>query len=229
MSESVHHNRDGQRAGPLREAVFQLDWTDIDAIGWGRLLSHCRAAGLREMEMLEGDCCQCVCELELESSLDETVLAELECIIQWEFLTEADGTCLYLLELTAPALPEAITENHEELIGTCEPTLSDRGIVMSIRGPQEPIREVIHTFEAIGVTPTLRKIGEYRGDSSMLDSLTDRQREVIEIAYDLGFYEVPRQATMENIAAQLDIDAATVSEHLQRAERNLLRQEFTRT
>jgi predicted DNA binding protein len=63
----------------------------------------------------------------------------------------------------------------------------------------------------------------------MLDSLTSRWRSVSEIAYDLGFYEVPRQATVQNIAAQLDLDSATVSEHLQRAERNLLRQEFTRT
>lgn len=144
-------------------------------------------------------------------------------------MTEADGTYLYLLELTAPELPEAVTENHEELIGTCEPTLSDRGIIMSIRGPQEPIREVIRTFETIGVTPTLRRIGEYRGESSVLDSLTDRQREVIEIAYDHDFYEVPRQATTEDIAAELDVDAATVSKYLQRAERNLLRQELTRT
>jgi predicted DNA binding protein len=45
---------------------------------------------------------------------------------------------------------------------------------------------------------------------------------VLETAYDLGFYEVPRQASTEDVAGELDIDPATASEHLQRAERNLL-------
>lgn len=228
MPESLHHDRNAQRAGSLREAKFHLDWTDMDAIGWGEFFSHCRAAGIQELEMLEGNCSRCVCELEVKSPLDATVLADLECVTQWASLTEVDGQFLYLLELTAPELPDAITENQKELIGTCDPTVSDRGIVMSIRGPPDPVRAVIRGFETAGVTPTLRKIGAYRGDSSIRDSLTKRQREVIEIAYDLGFYEVPRTASTADIAAQLDIDSATISEHLQRAERNLLRQELDR-
>lgn len=228
MAETVHRRHDAERPGPVREAVFQLDWTDIEAIGWGDLLRHCREAGLRDIEMLEGDCWHSICELEVEAALDHTVLDDLECITQWECLRNAAGTYRYLLELTAPDLPDVLSESQEELIGTCEPTLTDCGIEMSILGPQETIREVIRTLETVGVTPTLRKIGSYRGETSVLDSLTDRQLEVIETAYDLGFYEIPRQATTEDVADELEVKAATVSNHLQRGERNLLRQALPR-
>jgi len=40
----------------------------------------------------------------------------------------------------------------------------------------------------------------------------------------MGYYEVPKQVSSEEIAAELDLDPSTVAEHLQRAERNLLGQ-----
>jgi predicted DNA binding protein len=43
----------------------------------------------------------------------------------------------------------------------------------------------------------------------------------------LGFYTVPREATIDEVAAEMDLDGATVSEHLQRAERNILSQQLT--
>lgn len=229
MPESVSPSEKTNRSGAVREALFHLDWRDIEAIGWGELLSHCRDAGIHDIEMLEGDCCQCVCELATESVLEETVLTDLACVNQCEFLAETDGRYHYLLELTATELPEEITENHEELIGTCEPSLSDDGITMSLLGPQEQIRDTLRSFETADATPKLRKLSAYRGHTTSLESLTARQLQVIETAFELGFYEVPRQASTEDIADELNIDAATISEHLQRGERNLLRQELQRT
>lgn len=53
-------------------------------------------------------------------------------------------------------------------------------------------------------------------------SLTRRQREVFELAYERGYYELPREATMTEIAAVLGIDRRTAEEHRRRAERKLL-------
>lgn len=39
----------------------------------------------------------------------------------------------------------------------------------------------------------------------------------------MGYYDVPRNASTEEVAAELELDGSTVSEHLQRAERNVLR------
>lgn len=54
------------------------------------------------------------------------------------------------------------------------------------------------------------------------DRLTDRQWEVLETAYRLGYFERPRVRTGEEVAARLDITSATFSQHLRAAQRNLL-------
>jgi len=66
---------------------------------------------------------------------------------------------------------------------------------------------------------TIERIGPYPdagGDISAL--LTDRQREVLDIALSLGYYDVPRQATHSDIADRLDCSVGTVGEHLQKIE-----------
>lgn len=53
--------------------------------------------------------------------------------------------------------------------------------------------------------------------------LTERQRAALRAAIDLGYYEQPRAATHEDVAAALGISTSTASEHLQKAEAHLVR------
>lgn len=53
--------------------------------------------------------------------------------------------------------------------------------------------------------------------------LSDRQREAVLAALDLGYYDQPRRATHEDVAETLDCAASTASEHLQKAEAKLVR------
>lgn len=48
--------------------------------------------------------------------------------------------------------------------------------------------------------------------------LTERQREILDIAVDLGYYQVPREATHADIAERAELDPGTVSEHMQKIE-----------
>lgn len=52
--------------------------------------------------------------------------------------------------------------------------------------------------------------------------LTDRQFEVIEAAYEAGYYEWPRECTGQEVAKSLGITSATFSQHVHAAERKLL-------
>lgn len=52
--------------------------------------------------------------------------------------------------------------------------------------------------------------------------LTDDQREVLELALESGFFEVPRQASMRDLADELDVSTQAVSERLRRANRRLV-------
>jgi predicted DNA binding protein len=52
--------------------------------------------------------------------------------------------------------------------------------------------------------------------------LTDRQREVLELAYHAGFFESPRESTGEELASSLGISSPTFYVHIRNALRKLL-------
>jgi len=58
------------------------------------------------------------------------------------------------------------------------------------------------------------KLGQY--------NLTIPQREVLATALELGYFQIPRQTTMSDIADELGVTANAVSERLRRAQANLI-------
>lgn len=210
----------------MREAIVTLDDAELEALGFGGLVSRLRAAGIREVEMLEDHGRTCVPQVELGERVAPDELESFDCVDRCELVAETGDSYRYLLELTATELPEGADADHADLLGHCETTLTDRGVLVSLVGSQDAIREMLRNYEATGASPTLRSLTAFRGTADA-DALTDRQREVLRTAYDLGFYEVPREASTEDVAAELNIEPATVSEHLQRAERNLLARQLS--
>ncbi|MGB1579787.1 MAG: helix-turn-helix domain-containing protein [Candidatus Poseidoniaceae archaeon] len=53
-------------------------------------------------------------------------------------------------------------------------------------------------------------------------TLSPRRREVLETAQLMGYYDTPRRSSQRELAERLGIRQATVAEHLQRAERDLI-------
>lgn len=52
--------------------------------------------------------------------------------------------------------------------------------------------------------------------------LTDRQQEVLETAYRMGYFSYPRDANATDVAEELGIDASTFTEHLAAAQSKLM-------
>lgn len=55
----------------------------------------------------------------------------------------------------------------------------------------------------------------------LLSELTERQQEVLQTAFEMGYYEWPRSCAGEDVAAELGISSATFSEHIFAAERKI--------
>ncbi len=55
-------------------------------------------------------------------------------------------------------------------------------------------------------------------DGGGLERLTDRQRQVLELALDAGYFERPRRHNTGELAAMLDISRATFTQHLRAAQ-----------
>lgn len=57
-----------------------------------------------------------------------------------------------------------------------------------------------------------------------LRRLTDRQREVLETAHQMGYFDYPRGANAGEVAAELGIEPSTFTEHLNAAQTKLLKE-----
>jgi DNA-binding CsgD family transcriptional regulator len=199
---------------------------EIEAMGYGELVSLCREAAIRNIELLEDDGRGGVSQIEVENRLDEDRLDSIDSIEDWEFITQKEDTYLYLLEVRALDMPERASVDHDDLVGVCEPTVSDRGVLLSLVGSQESIRKMLRNFEEAGIAPDLHRLGEYEGGQRVLDTLTDRQLEVLQTAYYAGYFEWPRHRTGEEIADDLDIAGPTFQQHLRTALDRLLEEQF---
>lgn len=75
-----------------------------------------------------------------------------------------------------------------------------------------------------GVDVRIDEIGHLRGHAdNPVATLSDRQREAVAAALELGYYTQPRGATHEDVAAELGCAPATASAHLQKAEAAIVR------
>lgn len=91
-----------------------------------------------------------------------------------------------------------------------------------IVGEEAVLREVIPEVPAeIGLN--LERIGDYVPEEERLFSmLTDRQRETLQAALDVGYYRVPREATHQDVADYLNRSDGTVGEHLRKIEAQVM-------
>lgn len=101
------------------------------------------------------------------------------------------------------------------------PVVYRDGIVRAtLVGEPGVLQSVIDAFPP-AVSVDVKEVGELGGDR-VRSALSDRQLEAVETGLELGYYDVPRGATHEEVADRLGCSPSTVSEHLQKAEAKLV-------
>ncbi|MCU4798863.1 helix-turn-helix domain-containing protein [Halobacteria archaeon HArc-gm2] len=100
----------------------------------------------------------------------------------------------------------------------------ERGITLELVGAdadlQAALEEVPH-----GIGTTVERVGGYDGTAPD-DEVTDRQRAAVEAAIEVGYYDVPRTGSQDDVAERLDCAPSTAAEHLRKAESKVLRSLF---
>jgi DNA-binding CsgD family transcriptional regulator len=103
---------------------------------------------------------------------------------------------------------------------------SDGTVAFSIFGPEDELQNAV-TDISVPVKVTIEAVGGLARTRSAVEArLTERQREAVKTAVNLGYYEIPRTATQEDIAAELNCAPSTAAEHLRKAESQVLRAQF---
>jgi hypothetical protein len=90
---------------------------------------------------------------------------------------------------------------------------------------QEVVAELRDSYPPIDVQQLLRPPLEGSPEDSVFVNrgrLTDRQRQVLERAYEMGYFERPKRANATEVAEDLGIAQSTFTEHLMTAQRKLL-------
>lgn len=100
---------------------------------------------------------------------------------------------------------------------------SDAAFYMTIVGAGEDLQAMLEGLpDEIDVT--VRAIGDYdHGHAPLSSDLTDRQLEAVEVAVDLGYFEIPREAGVDAVADELDCASSTAATLLQKAQARVMR------
>jgi len=105
--------------------------------------------------------------------------------------------------------------------------IGDGKIKISFLGNEKQVKNFMEKIDELGIRYRVVLLADANfSPISPLNRLTEKQREVLMAAYKLGYYEIPRKITSEELAKKLGIVDSTLVEHLRKAEQRLMTQLF---
>ncbi len=139
--------------------------------------------------------------------------------------SDEDGGGAVLLDLSRPVSSLQLAD-HGVLLRGVEATPSDTRIVVDVpssvdaRGGADVVSTVFSEAE-LRSKRTVERTTPRDFSASLRDRLTDRQLEVVRLAYYGGYFESPRSQSGESIAETLDISPAAFYRHVRTVQRKL--------
>jgi predicted DNA binding protein len=136
----------------------------------------------------------------------------------------------YLYRVTLAKEVRLVRELIHGYDGTITEVYGDAdGWTLEVRFPdREQFSELDDEFEGFGIHPTYETIESIDdSDDEPMNVLTDSQRRSIELAVDRGYYQVPREVSLQELAREMDISHQALSERLRRAEKRLAEEKLT--
>ncbi|AXR77966.1 helix-turn-helix domain-containing protein [Natrarchaeobaculum sulfurireducens] len=107
-------------------------------------------------------------------------------------------------------------------------TVSDGALVIRLIVPdRSQLSQIVSELQRTGATVRLNRLsrhGEHDDVTIEVDAtdVTEKQREAVELAVELGYYDRPREATLSDLAEALGISRSAVSQRLTAVELTLI-------
>ena len=199
---------------PMQEFI-----RDGDAVDYEELRAWTGVGGERPVEYV-------LFYAEAEREPYERALEGVESV-RWYDLTPVDGDSFYVY-ICQETRAEDVTwrQAFADLNVVPVPPVvydSDANFRLTVVGTGDHLRALLSDLPD-DIDVTVEAIGEYdRRHAPVAGELTDRQLEAVATAVELGFYEVPRDAGVADVAAALDCAESTASALLRKAEAGVMR------
>jgi hypothetical protein len=155
------------------------------------------------------------------NSLDEVQLPENLDIVK--ILRSENDKHICLVKVRIPDEFKKLVKNFNlDLIWTTPTYWSRNKFVTSCIGDQPSLKKYLDFMKQFGEIKSVRYHKASYQEHDILSTLTDRQKEILILAKDNGYYEYPRKINTENLSKILGISKATTVEHLRKAEVRLI-------
>ena len=102
----------------------------------------------------------------------------------------------------------------------------DGSVTLSMFGPIDEVQAAVEAVPSPFEVAVEEVSGMGAAPGLAETSLSARQREALEVAIDIGYYDVPRRGDTETVAARMGCSPSTAAEHLRKAESKVVRGAF---
>jgi len=135
--------------------------------------------------------------------------------------TEKDGSQIYFIKRK----PNHVVSSVFMAGGYFSLPLQIQGERMkaSFTGTSQQIKHILGTISKLGLAYRVISVADARfSPTSPLGILTEKQRKVLTTAFNLGYYDIPKKTSNNEIAKKLNIKEPTCVRHRVKAEKRLL-------
>jgi hypothetical protein len=191
-----------------------------------------------KVEILEGlKCFKCDCNLDrisiaiicriklkdkrihLKDLIGEGILTNIEVLYK-----EKDGSQVVFIEgrLSISQLPEGA--RLPKLLVARPPDFVDVDrMKVDMVGRDTDVKKILQNANRLSNTYKILGLNSIeKNEESLLSQLSSKQRQALLTAFALGYYDIPRKITSEELSRHLNADKSTVVEHLRKAEKKLI-------
>ena len=153
----------------------------------------------------------------------ESALGDDPSLEQFELIADLDEEWLYRMEWIA------------EIQTLIHILVEEKGTILSAVGTQagwnlrilfadrDALSRTFDYCETHGLTLNVLNIYQFEEGREGRLGLTEEQQDTLIFAFEAGYFDIPREANAENLAADLDISHQAVSERLRRGYSNLIK------
>ena len=138
-----------------------------------------------------------------------------------DVISKSENSALIKAQTLGP-LPRLFSKNDE--VWWITPTLVNQsGMKITLRGTPKGMSELRKELHKLVGNGYKIKLGsESINNPEFMEMLPEKQRAVLNKAIEMGYYTRPRGCTQRDIAREMDLKQATISEHLQTAEARII-------
>ncbi|MFB6073050.1 MAG: helix-turn-helix domain-containing protein [Halobacterium sp.] len=149
----------------------------------------------------------------------EASVGDDDTVAEWEVIEDAGDRRLYRVHVSEDTELPLYPMDERLEASRLDVTSGEHGVHARLRFPdRESLAEYQPRVERKGVDVTLQRVygesdSEFPGGEY---GLSEKQREALRTAVDAGYYQVPRAATLEDVADELGVSTQAASERLRR-------------